>query len=82
MRDAGDGLDPNSIPVDANAIPLGARYGKQAAEAPAVPDIEWWDAALLPGPKGEQRYEVVADEDGSEVCLVCNAGFQLRCQRT
>ena len=67
VRDAGDGLDPNSIPVDVNAIPLGTRFGKKTAEAPVVPDVEWWDAALLPGTKGEQQYEVAQAEDGSEV---------------
>ena len=68
VRDAGDGLDPNSIPVDVNAIPLGSRAGKQAEIV--IPDVEWWDAALLPGPKDEQQYEISEVDDGSEVSLV------------
>ena len=69
-----DGLDPNSIPVDVNAIPLGARTAKAPCEP--VPEVEWWDRALLPGAKGEQQYTTSMSEDGQEVralqpCLVC-----------
>ena len=69
-----DGLDPNSIPVDVNAIPLGARTAKPPREP--VPEVEWWDRALLLGAKGEQQYATSMSEDGQEVrallpCLVC-----------
>ena len=60
-----DGLDPNSIPVDVNAIPLGARTAKPPPEP--VPEVEWWDRALLPGAKGEQQYATSMSEDGQEV---------------
>ena len=63
-------VDPNSIPVDVNAIPLGTRTaGKPPAEP--VPEVEWWDRALLPGDKGEQQYAVSMSEEGLEVgcCL-------------
>ena len=58
--------------MDVNAIPLGARTAKPALEP--VPEVEWWDRALLPGEKGQQQYATSMSEDGQEVGLQAELG--------